>query len=314
MENRSNNFLVGSITLLLLFAVAGFAVWLANSSGRQTVEYDIFFKQSVEGLNRGSVVQFKGVQAGQVREIALWRPDPEFVRVRIEVDREFPILQGTTASISSVGFTGLSQISLQGAVAGAPPITDNGPAGRPVIPTTRGGLGELLNSAPQLLERLSTLTERLTELANDRNQESLSNILDNVETASGNFARSQPQIDAVLADARISARQAGEAAEQIGALAASTRGLVDEQGRPMVADLRRAAESAERSIAALQTAIEDARPGLQNFSQRTVPEANALIRDLRRSASTLSNVADRLDQQGAAGLIAPRLPDYEPQN
>jgi phospholipid/cholesterol/gamma-HCH transport system substrate-binding protein len=314
MENRSNNFLVGSITLLLLFALAGFTVWLANTNGRQTVEYDIFFKQSVEGLNRGSAVVFKGVPAGQVSDIALWQPDPEFVRVRIEVDRNIPIRLGTTASISSVGFTGLSQIALQGSVAGAPPITDVGPAGRPVIPPTRGGLGELLNSAPQLLERLSTLTERLTELANDRNQESLANILDNIETVSGSLAQSSPQVDQTLAEARAAVRQAGVAAQEIGALAASTRGLVDNEGRPMVADLRRAVQSAERSIATLETAITDARPGLQQFSQRTIPEANALIRDLRRSATTLSNVADRLDQQGAGGIIAPRLPDYEPQN
>ena len=314
MENRSNNFLVGSVTLILLFAIAAFTVWLANTGGRQTVEYDVFFKQSVEGLNRGSAVLFKGVQAGQVSEIALWRPDPEFVRVRIEVATDIPILQGTTASIGGVGFTGVSQIQLAGAVRGAPPIRDIGPAGRPVIPTGRGGLGELLNSAPQLLERLSTLTERLTELANDRNQQSLGNILANVESLSGTLARGGPQMEQALADARVAARQAGDAAEQIGQLAASTRGLVDNEGRPMVADLRRAVQSAERSIATLETAITDARPGLQAFSQRTIPEANALIRDLRRSATTLSGVADRLDQQGAAGLISPRLPDYEPQN
>ncbi|MFM6852651.1 MAG: MCE family protein, partial [Sphingopyxis sp.] len=104
---------------------------------------------------------------------------------------------------------------------------------------------------------------------------------------------------------------AGRAAEEIGALAATTNGMIDTDTRPMIADLRRTVASAERSINTLNAAIEDARPGLQNFSSRTMPEANALIRDLRRSATTLGNVADRLDQQGAAGLIAPNLPDYE---
>src|SRR3546814_6983210 len=39
-------------------------------------------------------------------------------------------LQGTTAALEGVGFTGVSQISLDGAVKDAPPITDKGPAGR----------------------------------------------------------------------------------------------------------------------------------------------------------------------------------------
>src|SRR3546814_6511204 len=49
----------------------------------------------------------------------------------------------------------VSQIALDGAVKGAPPITDKGPAGRPVIPNRIGGLGEILNTAPQLLQRRS---------------------------------------------------------------------------------------------------------------------------------------------------------------
>lgn len=314
METRSNNLMVGAVTLLLMFALAAFTVWLAGAGGRDRIEYDIFFKQSVEGLNKGSAVLFSGVPAGQVKEIALWQPDPQFVRVRIEVDPEIPILQGTSASIGGVGFTGVSQISLDGAVKGQPPITDPGPAGRPVIPTRLAGFGELLNSAPQLLERLSTLTERLTELADDRNQASLANILDNVESLTGTLARNGPQIEQALADARLAARQAGTAAEEIGRLAATTEGLLDREGRPMIQDLRRAVASAERSIITLETAIGDARPGLQAFSTRTIPEANALLRDLRRSATTLSSVADRLDSQGVGGVLGPSLPDYEPQD
>lgn len=312
MENRSNAILVGSVTLALIAALAAFVIWLANSGGRDRVEYDVFFKQSVDGLNRGSAVLYSGVQAGQVTEIALWRPDPQFVRVRIEVDEDVPVLQGTTASMQGVGFTGVSQIQLEGAVAGAPPLPDDGPAGRPVIPTKRAGFGELLNSAPLLLERLSTLTERLTELANDRNQESLSTILDNIENMSGTMARNGPQLEAAIADARTTVQQAGLAAQQVALLTQTANNVLDSEGRPMIAQLRSTVAAAERSIVTLQSAIADARPGLQSFSQRTIPEANALIRDLRRSATTLSNVADRLDQQGAGGLLSPQLPDYEP--
>lgn len=312
METRSNNLLVGGVTLLLMLAVALFTIWLANSGGRDRNEYDIFFKQSVDGLSKGTGVLFSGVPVGQVTQIALWRPDPRFVRVRVEVDDDVPVLQGTTASLQGVGFTGVTQVQLDGAVRGAPPITEEGPAGRPVIPARVGGLGELLNTAPRLLERISTLTERLTELADDENQQSLQAILDNLESVSGTLARNGPQIDRALADARIAVQQAGNAAEQVGQLAATTNGVMTDEGRPMIADLRRAVASAERSIATLEGAVNEARPGLQAFSTRTVPEANALLRDLRRSAESLSNVADRLDQQGAGALIGERLPDYEP--
>jgi phospholipid/cholesterol/gamma-HCH transport system substrate-binding protein len=320
METRSNNLLVGVVTLALLFALAGFTVWLANAGGSSRVEYDVFFKQSVDGLNRGSGVLFSGVPAGQVTEIALWRPDPQFVRVRIEVDEDIPVLQGTTAALQGVGFTGVSQIQLEGAIAGAPAITDNGPAGRPVIPARTGGLGELLNTAPQLVERISTLTERLTELTSDENQQSFSNILTNVEGITGNvedvtgeLRGTGPELNRTLAEARLATQQAARAAEQIARLAATTENLVDSEGRPLMRDLRTAVVSAERSIRALETAIQQAQPGLTSFSGQTIPEANALLRDLRRSATTLSNVAERIEQQGAGSLLGQRLPDYEPE-
>ena len=69
METRSNHILVGSVVLILLIAAAVFTVWLARVSDTEQKTYDIFFKQSVEGLARGSAVSFSGVPVGAVEEI-----------------------------------------------------------------------------------------------------------------------------------------------------------------------------------------------------------------------------------------------------
>lgn len=312
METRSNNVLVGAFVLFFTFALAFFVVWLANDSGGAKREYDIFFKQSVDGLNKGAQVQFSGVPVGQVRQIALWPDDPQFVRVRIEVEESVPILQGTTAALEGVGFTGVSQIALDGAVKGAPPISDKGPAGKPVIPTRVGGLGELLNTAPQLLQRLSTLSERLAELVDDENQASIKGILNNVEQSTAILARNGPALEKALADTRIAIQQTGNAAEQIGNLAAATQGTIDRNVDPAMRNLRDTLASANQSMQTLEQAISDARPGLRTFSETTVPEANALIRDLRRTSSSLSSLTDKLDQQGAGAVIGgSKLPDYK---
>ena len=67
METRSNNVLVGAFVLLFTLALAGFVVWLANDSGGPKREFDIFFKQSVDGLTKGAQVQYSGVPVGQDR-------------------------------------------------------------------------------------------------------------------------------------------------------------------------------------------------------------------------------------------------------
>jgi len=154
METRSNYVMVGAVTLAMIAGLLLFTVWIAGLNNRTNKCYDIYFAQGVSGLNKGSNVSFSGVPVGQVSQISLLPDRPEFVWVRIEVDSETPVLQGTTAQIKGVGFTGVSEIQLGGAVKGARPITQQGPQGCPVVPASSGGLGALLNSAPELIDRI----------------------------------------------------------------------------------------------------------------------------------------------------------------
>ena len=303
-------------------------VWLSQVGGGGDKKFDIFFTQGVEGLAKGSSVTFSGVPVGQIESINLVPDSPQFIRVRINVNEETPVLEGSTATIRGVGFTGVSQIQID-----PPPAPPAGqrprarvqircpeqnaqsecPYGVPVLPVRPGALTSLLNTAPELLERVSTLTERLTELLSDRNQESIAGILDNLEQVSRSLAERGPEIAATLAEARVAIRQAGDAADRIGQLASATTTLVDRDGRPLINDLRQTLRSAQSSMAQLERAIGDARPGIQAFTNQTLPEVGQLMRDLRATSESLREITDRLNQQGIGGVISgQRLPDYRP--
>jgi len=313
METRSNHVLVGTVTLLLLAGLLIFIVWLAGLSNKATKCFDIYFSQGVGGLNKGSQVNFQGVPVGQIEKISLLPDRPEFVWVRVTVDAQTPVLQGTTAQIKGVGFTGVSEIALEGAVKGARPLTQIGPQGCPVIPASSGGLGALLNSAPELIDRIQRLTERLTELLSDKNQNSISDILENVDKTTKVLAERAPDLADAIGDARIAARNAGVAAERVGMLADSTNRLVNEQGKPAAEDMRKAIAAVQRAADNLDAVVADARPGIQNFSKSTLPEANRLVRDLRDLSDSMRQFSDRLNNDGAIGVLGPeKLPDYTP--
>lgn len=318
METRSNHILVGGVVLGLLAAVMLAAFWFSRISDGNNAHYDIYFAQAVNGINKGSTVTYAGVPMGQVKEIELWERDPNFVRVRVALKDDAPILQGTTATIQS-SFTGISEIVLDGAVKGAPPISCPEknveafcPDGVPVIPTKQGALGQLLNSAPQLMERLSTLTERLTQLLDDKNQKSISGILANVNSLTSDLARRGPEIADTLAQARITVQKAGIAIEQIGKLAGTTDQMLNEDGRPMIADLRQTIQSARRSLDTIDKTVAEARPGVQAFSNQTMPEVNLLVRDLREMSRSLKALSEKIDERGAGSVVGgPALPDYK---
>ncbi|WP_157215508.1 MlaD family protein [Flavisphingomonas formosensis] len=314
METRSNHVLVGGVVLGLLVLTLATIIWIMHIGNPDRKQFDIFFKQSVDGLAKGSQVTFSGVPTGKVEEIKLMPDSPEFVRVRISVDEGVPVLQGTTASIAGVGFTGVSQINLDGAIKGAPPISEPGPYGKPVIPTRQGGLGALLSTAPQLLERLTTLTERMTSLLSDQNQKSITGILANVDKLSGDLAARGPEIAATLAQTRIAVQQAGDAAQKIGALADTTNAAMQSDVKPMLANLNQTVAAAKHTLESIDSTVSEAKPGLRAFSAQTIPEISQLVRDLTEMSEALTGVANRLDRGGAGAVLGgSKLPDYKPK-
>ena len=316
METRANHIWVGAVTLLILGALALFIVWLARLGGGDQNEYDIFFKQSVAGLANGSSVDFAGVPVGQVNQIELWDKDPEFVRVRIKVREEVPILVGTTATIQG-SFTGVSTITLDGARTGAPPVSCETTActeGVPIIPpTSGGGIGAVLASAPLLLERLATLTERLTLLLSDENQNSLQGILRNTERMSGDLAAATPQIERVLSELQVTLRESSEALDAFEKVTQSTDRLINQEGSQLAEQLRGTLNSASGAAKALEQTLADARPATKQLTESTLPAAEATLRDLRATSKALRDVTEKIDEKGAGALLSSQpLPDYEP--
>lgn len=312
METRANHVWVGAVTLALLALLAAFVIWIARLGESNVQEYDIFFKQSVDGLSKGSGVTFSGVPVGQVKQIELWRKDPSFVRVRIGIDSEVPILQGVTATMQG-SFTGVSNVQLEGAVKGAPRLTELGPEGVPVIPTKRGGIGELLNSAPVLLERLATLTERLTMVFSDKNQQSIENILANTDRMSGQLANASPEVQRTMVALQSTLAEAQLAVKSFQQMATNTDATLNTEGKQMLQQFSASLKAVEKTSDELKATLSDTRPAAKQLNETTLPAAEAAIRDLRATTKALRDITEKIDDQGAGALLGGnKLPDYKP--
>lgn len=312
METRANYVWVGAVTLALLALTAAVIIWIARLNQGAVKEYDIFFQQSVSGLATGSSVSYSGVPVGKVEDIELWEKDPSFVRVRISVNKQVPVLVGTTATLQA-SFTGVSTIQLEGAIKGAPPITEPGPEGVPVIPTTRGGLPELLANAPLLLERLTTLTENLNLLLSDENRKAISGILSNTEKVTANLADASPKVDATLGDLQTTLKQATKTLAEFEQVADKTNDLLGNKGASLADQLRKTLAEAAKAMDSLDKTLDAARPVIERTSDSTLPAAEAAIRDLRETSRSLRAITEKIDDRGAAALLkGDELPDYKP--
>jgi phospholipid/cholesterol/gamma-HCH transport system substrate-binding protein len=90
--------------------------------------------------------------------------------------------------------------------------------------------------------------------------------------------------------------------------------VLKDNAQPAVENLQKAIASVQRAADNLDAIVSDARPGVQNFSKSTLPEANQLVRDLRELSQSLKGVSERVEQGGIGGTLGPqRLPDYKPR-
>jgi phospholipid/cholesterol/gamma-HCH transport system substrate-binding protein len=151
-------------------------------------------------------------------------------------------------------------------------------------------------------------------LLSDENQNAISDILENVDRTTEVLAERAPDLADAMADARIAARQAGVAAEKWGQVADTTNNVLEQNAKPAAENLEKAIASIQRAADNLDAVLADARPGVQNFSKSTLPEANRLIRDLRELSQSLRGVSERVEQGGVGGALGPeKLPDYKPR-
>lgn len=313
METKANHVLIGAFVLALIGALFVFVLWIAKIDRGNAKEYDIFFQDSVTGLDVGSDVRFNGVPIGQVKQIALFPDDPRKVRVRISITSEAPILEDTTAKLEPLGVTGLVIVQLSGNMVGAQPLTKKGPYGVPVIPSRPSPLSALFNDAPQLLQQATLAVTRVADLLGPENAGSISRSLKNVEKVTQTIADRSPEIDRTLLELSSTMAEVRTAAEHMAQISQSANAVVSEDVRPLMADLRRVTQQAVALMTNLNGMVAENRPAVSQFTRTTLPEATRLIVEMRDLLRSIQQVTERLEEGPASSLLSGnKVPEYVP--
>src|SRR5687768_5992325 len=114
MEREANYVAVGAFILLVMAMAVGFVLWYTDANDSRDVElYEIYFTDSVSGLDRGNPVRYLGVDVGQVRRLSIDKRDGSRIVAVAEIDREAPISAATRASLGLQGVTGQLFINLK---------------------------------------------------------------------------------------------------------------------------------------------------------------------------------------------------------
>lgn len=305
METRANHVLIGAFTLAVIAAAFGFILWLAKAEiDQQFAYYDILFEGSVTGLNVAGDVRYQGVRVGQVKEIRIYEKDPKLVRVRIEIDSNTPVNSASQASLEFFGITGVLFVQISSGEVDAPPLKALAANELPIIPSNKSGLEALFTSAPKLMENAITLVERLSELVNTDNRQTINDILNNARAVSGSFAGRSKEIDEMIVNATQMTHNLSELTARLDRLSVQAEEILDE-------DVRKLLHETTGFAAGLNMAVSNNQDALNTFGERGLREFTFFIIEARQLVTTLDRVAQRLESDPARFFLGNSASEFE---
>jgi phospholipid/cholesterol/gamma-HCH transport system substrate-binding protein len=286
-QDRRNALLFVAAALGLLLLAIG--LLSARSLSERQRRYVVAFTESVTGLEPSSVVRYRGVPVGQVRDIRLRAGSLDVVEVEVGIRADLGLKQDTRAQLRPQGITGLYALELLGGSAGAPDLEEGGTllAEVSILSTLEATLRDVADMARGLrgseAEARATVRELRDALVATRDaargiQATAAAVGTGVEAGVQALRDTTSDLRALLAEPAW--REAGP--ELVGALR----------------DLRRATGAVERAASAVSEV------GEQNQA-----DLRALVLDLRRAGGDVRAVARRVRESPASLLVEHPRPD-----
>jgi len=288
METRANHVLIGAFTILISILAVLFALWAANySSNKKWDQYEVVFSEAVTGLGNGGIVQYNGINVGEVTKLRLDPKDPRKVIARIRLEADTPVKIDTKAKLAFVGLTGVAQIQLTGGLPEAPLLQPTPEQPIPRIPTQPSALQNLSAAADDIVERIRGILS-------DENVARISGILDDIHQLSSSVAGQKEEIATLIKTLK-------EVSVNLNVTLVKAQGSLDTIDQSVVKNLPELVAKLDRTLGSLEAAsknangvIADNRESIANFSQNglgqvgpTLAELRVLVRDLRRVTSRL---------------------------
>ena len=318
MEPKVNYILVGSFVAFLGAAVLVGILWLGKTDYRGSYDrYEAYMRESVAGLSVDSTVKYRGVDVGRVKTIALNPNNPEEVLLTLDIMRGTPIKTDTIAVLETQGLTGLATINLTGGSRDAPSLLAHEGQTYPVIKTGPSlffrldeAVSRLLSEEglAQLLVDLDTAAKGAAKVLDEDNRTMLKRTIKDLSDVAQTIAGHKAQIEQSLNGA---ARSADNLVRLTASLNAEVPTLLAGINKS-VAALGTATDELARTSKTVGAVVNEARPELQQFTQRTLPEAGLLVTELRQLTGTLTRVARELEREPSTLVFGRKAPSRGP--
>lgn len=276
-----------------LFLVAGIAgviilvVWLGKAGdATPRTGYVVEIPAGVSGLSNGSAVYYLGVNVGTVTGIELELGAPPIVDVAIEIVAGLPVNEGTYATLVMQGVTGIANVNLENDLTTAQPLRMHA-SGVPIIPFRSTGLAALLSGSGDLTTELRGALAQLNLLLGERNRARVEQILGDIAAVTETVAGQREEIPEIVASLRA-------AMESLERTAGGLENAVQEDLPAIAADLKRLSANMASASGRIDSWLADNDANVDRLLGEGLDAVTGLATDLRGVAEQLARLSVRL--------------------
>lgn len=204
METNVNYTVVGAFVIILLTCFIFAIIWLSSGfSFEQYSTYLIYMQESVSGLTPDSQVEYNGVDVGSVKSVELNEKNPQLVEVLIEIKSNTPITQGTVATLSTRGLTGVVYVALKDDSSNLEPLVVQPGQIYPVIRTAPSLFVRLDDALEQASKNFKKITNSIQTLLDPENQMMIKQTLHNLQNITNNLSLNSGKLTSILENTQI---------------------------------------------------------------------------------------------------------------
>ncbi len=159
MATEARKFQIGLFVVVGISLAAAAVIALgASQFFTDTRNYVTYFNESIQGLEKDSLVKFRGIPVGRVYQLQI-APDGNLAEVILKIDAAVKLTPDMRVKMAYAGITGMKYLEINRVEAGTPdrsPPLDFRPP-YPVIASTPSELQAILSSIEQVVDNLKGL-------------------------------------------------------------------------------------------------------------------------------------------------------------
>jgi phospholipid/cholesterol/gamma-HCH transport system substrate-binding protein len=316
VETKANHVLIGLFTLAVIAAILLFILWASKYSAEGTFhEFDIVFNESVTGLSVGGVVEYNGIEVGNVRNLKLEPNDARKVIARIRVSDDTPIKVDTRVELALQSFaTGVAFIQLSGGKPESALIRQTDPHHVPVLVASESSFQHLLNSSEDIATTLNDVLTNIKNILSSDNAQHIGKTLANLQALTDTLAAQRDGIASLI-------KSANQASAHLDATLASAEKIMGQVNQQLGGKLPGMVDHLDHTLTQLDSFTKDAdamlaadRGAIDNFSNQGLAQLGPTLAQMRQVLRQVDSLVSQLQANPAGYLLGRNKPkEFQPK-